>query len=122
MKELCQYLEGLNLRKIVWLSEDASGIEGKIEFDPNTNQMVGLVLPLNKCTGMPISLTYLARDINEIQENMKREKSMYIYAILAQPLSKNAPPFPLQLFGSDNKFTTQDVLLRWRHTIEQLRR
>lgn len=84
--------------------------------------MVGLVLPLNKCTGMPISLTYLARDLNEIQENMKRDKSMYIHAILAQPLSRNAPPFPLQLFGSDNKFTTQDVLLRWRHTIEILQR
>lgn len=71
---------------------------------------------------MPISSSYLARDLNEIQENMKRDKSMYVYAIMAQPLSKDAPPFPLQLFGSDNKFTTQDVLLRWRHTREQLQR
>lgn len=95
---------------------------GKVEFDTNTNQMVGIVLPLNQCTGMPISFTYLARDLNEIQENMKRDKSMYIYVVMAQPLSRDAPPFPLQLFGSDNKFTSQNVLLRWRHTLEQLKK
>lgn len=110
------------MRNIVWLSEDASGIEGKIEFDPRTNQMVGIVLPLNQCTGIPISSSYLARDLNEIQENMKKDKAMYVYTIMAQPLSRGAPPFPLQLFGSNNKFTTQDVLLRWRHTIEELKR
>lgn len=108
--------------KLVWISEDATGIAGKVEFDPHSNQMVGLVQPIDPCTGMPISFTYLARDLNEIQENMKRDKSMHAYVVMAQPLSKHAPPFPLQLFGSDNKFTAQNVLLRWQHTVDQLKR
>lgn len=117
-----QYLKKLDLLPIVWLSEDGSGVQGKVEFDPNTNQMVGLVLPLDQCTGMPIKFSFLARDVDEIQENMKRNKSMYVYVIMAQPLSRDVPPFPLQLFGSDNKFTTKNVSLRWQYTVEQLKR
>lgn len=121
-KELSLYLEGFHQRKCVWLSEDATGIVGKIEFDPSTNQMVGLVLPINSSTGMPMTHTYLARDVNEIQKNMKQNKSMYAYVVMAQPLDRNIPPFPLQIFGSDNKFTTQNVLSRWQHTVEDLER
>lgn len=121
-KELAMYLEKLGLPKIVWLSEDATSIEGKIQYDPHTNQMLGLVQPIDPCTGMPKTNAYMARNLNEIQQNMKGVKSMYAYVVMAQPLTKNAPPFPLQLFGSDNTFTTQNVLLRWKYTIEQLKR
>lgn len=107
---------------MVWISEDGTGVQGKVEFDPLTNQMVGLVQRIDPHTGMPIRFTYLARDVTEIQENMKQDKSMYAYVVMAQPLSRNAPPFPLQLFGSDNKFTTQNVLLRWQHMVEQFKR
>lgn len=72
-EELNAYLDGLKLDKYVWISEDASGIINKIEFDPNTNQMVGLVLPMTRNTGMPIAYTYLARSSEEIEKNMKKK-------------------------------------------------
>lgn len=121
-EELHAYLDALKLNKCVWLSEDASGIVPKIEFDSKTNQMVGLVLPMDQNTGMPIAFKYLARNANEIQENMQRKKSTLVYIVLAQPLKKCVPPFILQVFGTDNTFTSNNVLLRWKHTINELKR
>lgn len=122
IKELIDYLDSLNLEKFVWLSEDATAIVTKIEFDPKSNQMVGLVLPINSSTGMPIPFSYLASSENEIYKNMNHNKSTIVYAVMAQPIKKNVPPFVLQLFGSDNKFTAQNVLLRWKHTRAELER
>lgn len=120
--QLYDYLDGLKLDKYVWLSEDASGIVSKIEFDPNSNQMIGLVLPVDQKTGMPITLTFMARTAKEIQTNMQKKKSTLVYMVLAQPLKKGVPPFILQLFGTDNRFTTQNVFLRWNHTVKELER
>lgn len=120
--ELNAYLEGLNLDKYVWLSEDATGIVTNVDFDPNSNQMVGLVLPTNQTTGMPIPFTYLARNAVEIQTNMRKRKSTHVYMVLAQPLKKKAPPFILQLFGTDNTFKANSVHLRWNNTINELKR
>lgn len=120
--ELNTYLDVLKLTKCVWLSEDASGIVPKIEFDSKSNQMIGLVLPTDPNTGMPTAFTYLARNVDEIQANMQRKMSTLVYIVLAQPLKKNVPPFLLQIFGTDNSFTSHDVLLRWKHTINELKR
>lgn len=120
IKELEHYLDSLNLEKYVWLSEDATAIVSKVEFDPKTNQMIGLVLPINSENGMPIPFTYLASSEEDIRNNMKCSTSTIVYIVMAQPIMKNVPAFVLQLFGSDNKFTTQNVLLRWKHTKAEL--
>lgn len=121
-KELKSYLDSLQLTNHVWLSEDASGIVAKIEFDPKTNQMIGIVLPTDPITGMPVAYTHLARNATEIQKNMQKKSSSSVYLLLAQPLKKGIPPFILQVYGTDNKFTTQSVLLRWKHTLHELER
>lgn len=120
-QELNAYADGLKLEKHVWLAEDGSGIVSKVEFDPTTNQMVGLVLPINT-NDMPVTYTYLARNADEIQANMEKSKSSLVYMVLAQPLQKGVPPFILQIYGTDNKFTAQNVLKRWNHTINELER
>lgn len=122
IKELKHYLDCLELEKCVWLSEDATAIITKVEFDPNSNQMVGIVLPTNTSTGMPIPFSYMASTEEEIYKNMKCNKSTNVYVVMAQPIAKKVPPFVLQLFGTDNKFKTSDVLLRWQHTRAELKR
>lgn len=122
INELIDYLNSLNLEKYVWLSEDATAIVTKVEFDPKSNQMVGLVLPTNSLNGMPIPFSYVASSEEEIYKNMNHNKSTIVYVVMAQPIEKNVPPFVLQLFGSDNKFETQNVLLRWKHTRTELER
>lgn len=121
-KELKKYLENQNLPNRVWISEDASNLVAKIEFDQNTNQMVGIVLPVDSTTGMPITFSYLARNANEIEKNMKKSMSTLVYVVVAQPLAKNVPPFILQVFGTDNKFKAKNVLHRWQHTKNELKK
>lgn len=121
-KELKRYLEALKLPMCVWLSEDASAIVSKIEFDHRTNQMIGIVLPIEPSTGMPVPYSFLARNTEEIQSNMERNKSISVYLVMAQPLAINAPPFILQLFGTNNRFKTRHVVSRWHHTIKELKR
>lgn len=54
-QELHDYLTRLNLGMKVWLCEDATGLSAKAEYDSSTDQLVGLVLPINQKTGMPQS-------------------------------------------------------------------
>ena len=44
---------------IVTISEDATRIIQRVEYDPNGDKCVGFVLPLDKC-GVPINNTFLA--------------------------------------------------------------
>lgn len=46
-EELLVYLKERNQPLWVCLSEDATRIENRIEYDPRTNQLIGFVLPLN---------------------------------------------------------------------------
>lgn len=121
-KELNHYLDSIKAKKCIWLSEDASGIVSKIEYDPQTNQMIGIVLPICHETGFPIPFTYLARSANEIEANVDKPKSAYVYVVMAQPLKEGAHPFILQIFGTDNKFKSENVLKRWKHTVDILER
>ena len=34
---------------------------------------------------------------------------------MAQPLFRGVPPFCLACMGTDSKFTTRHVMLRWKH-------
>lgn len=119
-KQLGEYLDHLKLSKHVWLCEDASGINAKAEFDPKTNQLVGLVLPLHSDSGMPKTFTYMAKNAEDIHKYLQKPKSTLVYTLLAQPIKERAPPFILQIFGTDNKFRTVDVINRWKSTVEEL--
>ena len=46
-------------------------------------------------------------------------KVKYAYVYMAQSLCLTAPPFCLACIGSDNKFTAQHVMLRWKHIYEE---
>lgn len=118
-KELATYLEQLKSEKIEWISEDATAIVQKVNYDPVSNQIVGLVLPLDK-NGCPVTLAFKANTANEIQEHMKKQKSSIVYLVMAQPLNETLPPFILQMFGSGNSFTAEEVRNRWKYTQHEL--
>lgn len=46
-QELNNYLTEMKVTKRVWLSEDATAITSKLKYDPKTNLIVGLLLPLD---------------------------------------------------------------------------
>lgn len=121
-KDLSDYLDNLKLPKKVWIAEDATGIIQKIEYDPTTNQLIGLVLPLHKESGIPIPFTFMASSEDAIKQNIESPLSTLVYVILAQPIKENTPPFLLQMYGTDNKFTAESVVRRWRQTEYELKR
>lgn len=118
--QLAEYLNQINAPKKVWLSEDASGIIAQVT--PSKNQLIGLVLPNDK-NGMPVQFNFTPNTISEINDQMKQNnRSTLVYLILAQPMKENTSPFILQIFGTDNKFKSMDVIKRWQHTCDQLAR
>lgn len=53
---------------------------------------------------------------------MQYKKSTLVYIVMAIPLKEGVPPFILQLYGTDNRFTAIDVIKRWDHIIHDLKR
>lgn len=122
-EELLHYLKTRNLPLAVSLSEDATRITGKISYDPSTNQSIGFALPLDS-NGMPIQLSFPARNANEIQKHFLNPSnfiSSTAYFQMAQPFDRNCPPFCLMAFLTDSKFTSLSILRRWRFQASKLK-
>lgn len=117
---MAAYLEKMNCPKYVWLSEDATVITSKVSYDPITNQLIGLVLPLDEATGCPKAYSFIASNAESIKEHLIQSKSTVLYLVMAQPVNEEFPPFVLQMFGSNNRLATVDVLKRWKHTNTEL--
>lgn len=100
--------------------QDATGLSAKVEYDSTTDQLVGLVLPTDAKTGMPRPFTFMACSVEEIQKYAKEPLSGLVYMVLAQPIMPNVPPFVLQMYGTDNKFTSMGVNQRWKYTRQEL--
>lgn len=118
--ELADYLEKMDAPKRVWISEDASGVVQRTSYHSPTGQLVGLVLPVDPQTGMPIPFSFIPHTADDIAEQMKGSKASMIYIIMAQSIKEGVPPFVLQMFGTDNSFTTEVMLKRWHHTKTEL--
>lgn len=121
--ELLLYLNDRNLPLVVGLSEDATRIEGKIQFDPRTNQLIGFVLPTDPNNGLPIPHVYKATSAEAIVEHFTNETPVatFVNTIMAQPIS-NAPPFCLLIFGTDGKYNAHSVSKRWKFVSDELKK
>ncbi|KAF5287678.1 hypothetical protein FQA39_LY15778 [Lamprigera yunnana] len=62
---LNNFLNERGLPRTVWMSEDATRITGKIQYDSATNKVMGFVLPLND--GIPDNNSYIAKLAKHIQ-------------------------------------------------------
>lgn len=120
--KLLSYLEKTKSPKSVVLSEDGSGVVKKIVYDGKSDQLVGLVLPLNETNGMPKLFTFEAKTSADMEKYVQLPQSHLVYIVCAQPLKKNVPPIIIQIYGTDNKFKSDDVLKRWSYTISELKK
>lgn len=112
INELMTFLNKRNLPHCVWLSEDATKITTKIQYDHSTNQMVGFVLPTNR-NSMPKCYSFPAKSAKGMEESFKKEKrSSLLYVYMAQAMSRQSPFFCLCAFGTDNGFKAEDSAKR----------
>lgn len=115
--QLRSYLDERALEPYVWLSEDGTRVTGGVEYDVRKDRCVGFPAPLDPRTGMPNTSGFSASSAEAIQEmfdNNTPAKTAYV--VMAQPLRRNAAAFALLTFGTDNKFSAQDMSNRFRHT------
>ena len=117
ISRLKDYLVTNRLPQIVSISEDATAIVGRREYHAKTNSVIGFSLPLSS-TGLPnpeMSVVKKAEDIVTIFRKFQR--ATVVMVVMVQPLADKVPPLRLCSFGSDNKFTSDDVKRRL-HFIE----
>jgi len=78
-------------------------------------------MPLNKGSGLPSS-RIKAFNAFSIKESIERyDKSTIVQVIVAKPNKFKSEPFMIGFFGTNNKFTGEDVMARIKHIHRKLK-
>ncbi len=118
--DLADYLTAHNLPRLVTISEDATRIMKRIEYNPATNSCVGFTLVTNS-KGFFETNMFEASSFERIEAMFKTHTiANYAYMVMAQPLQEGTPSFCISCFGTDNRFTANDVLNRWDYVAHEL--
>lgn len=122
VEELLVYLNARNQPLWVALSEDATRIENRLQYDSRTNQIIGFCLPMDS-NGMPIPLHFKARTASEIVKHFSSDIPVanFVNALIAQPLG-TASSFCLLIYGTDNQNTADVISKRWTYVNEMLKK
>jgi hypothetical protein len=109
LEVLKNHLLDNNLPLIVSIAEDATSVVGKREYSKLLSSIVGCSL-LIQSNGLPdfrMSIAKTAAQINSIFQ--KLERAISVMVIMAQPIAPNATLVRICSFGTDNRFTSDDV-------------
>ena len=118
--ELVTHLQRFKCPMVVSLSEDATRIISRVEYDPQTNQCVGFVLPANN-EGFFQHELFKATSFQSIKQMFETGiKSKFAYVYVVQPLCDGVPSFCLTCLGTNNKFDYHVILMRWKHIVSEL--
>lgn len=113
VSELVRFLETHGLSKVLFISEDGTKITSRIRYDIERDQIIGLCPDFNE-NGMPLVDSFSATSPDAIHQYLKKyQKSSIVYVILATPIAQKTLSFNLLSFGTNNKFSIEEVLLRW---------
>ena len=98
---------------VVTIGEDATCLISHVEWDAETNQCCGFVLPVKE-KELPVVGPSHLRALKGCSWTIKFQSS-YAYGIIimAQPFLGGCLLFCLMIVGTDNKFTARSVLLQW---------
>lgn len=119
---LKRYLTENGYPLTVMLAEDGTRVTPRAQYDERTNTLTGLVAPLDH-TGLPKRNYFDASNAQDMADKLKNCRlASTAYVQLAVPLDPNAAPYVLFYMGTDNSFTYADVLKRWLHTIDLLKK
>ena len=117
--ELKAHIERYKAPALISISEDATRITGRVEYDSTTDRCVGFVLPLDD-NGLPIVGSFVAASFSAMEEMFSNNSiAKYAYIYMAQPLCCNVPPICIACLGTNNKFSAEDLLPRWRYIVEE---
>ena len=122
MLSFLKHLESYGASKVVSVGEDATRVISRVDYDVETNRLVGFVLPCDR-DGLPNVDSFLAISFEAIKEAFdKGEVAKYAFLYMVQSISSNVPPFCLRCFGTNNKFTAEHVMKRWKYIYEECKK
>ena len=104
----------------VSVGEDATRVISRIEYDSETDKLVGFVLPCDR-DGLPICDSFIATSFETMKsyfDNASLAKYAFVYVV--QPLTKGVSPFCLACIATDNKFNAEVIMKRWQYIHDQL--
>ena len=100
------------------MGEDAARVISRVEYDKETDQLVGFVLPCDKA-GKPVCDFFVAISFKSIVECFcSTDVAKYAFVYMARPLAEDVPGFCLCSMGTNNKIAAEHVLKRWTHLLE----
>ena len=114
-KGLAEHLNLYNATKIISISEDATRLIGRVDYDKETDKLVGFVLPSNK-EGVPLSDSFIAVSFDFVQDTfLTSEIGKYVLVYMAQPLEENVPAYCLMCTATDNRYNAELIIKRWKY-------
>ena len=103
-------------------AEDCTAVVQKVTYDAMINTFIGFSLPLDN-HGFPVINSYSTNSLTQLEEwclEVNKAKQINIHVV--QPISSSLhhpSSYLLGAYGTDNQFTSKDVLCRWRSIFEQ---
>ena len=118
-KALEEHLHLYNAKKIISISEDATTLIGRVDYDKETDKLIGFVLPSNN-EGIPLSESFIAISFNFVQETFSTaEIGKYVLVYMAQPLEENFPAYCLICAATDNRYNAELIIKCWKYIYDE---
>ena len=120
VNELRNHITQHKATNVVSISEDATRVISRVDYDSETDRRVEFVLHVDQ-NGLPLVDSFVAVSFTAIKVMFQNSPiSKYAYMYIAQPLGKNVPLFCLACMGTNNKFDAEHVLVRWKFICDRI--
>jgi len=102
--------------KYAFCGEDSTAVIPKVSYDASSNSFVGFTLPLKN--GFPNCQFYSTSSLDELESwHNEVDKSSLLNIHVIQALTSSnqhtLSPFLLSAYGTNNRYTADDILNRW---------
>ena len=107
---------GVYMGKYAFCGEDSTSVVPKVSYDSCSNSFVGFTLPLNN--GFPCARYFSPNSLSTLEKWYEEvDKSFLINVHVIQAVCSigqpSPSPFLLAAYGTNSKYTSQDILERW---------
>ena len=107
--------------KFVFAADDCTSVIPKITYNIHSNTFTGFTPPLKD--GLPQVNTFSTEAFSELEHwSSTLPISNLLNIHMVQPVtaaSDSCAPFLLSAYGTDNRFITEDVILRWVNMVDE---
>ena len=89
------HLKAFNCPKVVSVAEDATRVIKKVQYDVETDRLIGFVLRCDE-KGLPLTDSFLATTFESMCKHFSEESvASYAFVYMAQPITEDVPTFCL---------------------------